>query len=178
MVVKQAVVNGRVKGLKTDYSEDELPLDLAFATILLRWKAQCPLSDGDWVFPSPITGRCYHASPIRLHSACGREGGSRGRYRMAYLQAHLPFLAGCDRRTDRRAAKIDAARTSVNHDEYLWERLDEVQAQGEQQSGAHGTSSRFAANQIETGLLAQPRFKRFLMYLTLIGPFWTCVGNV
>ena len=65
MVVKQAVVNGRVKGLKTDYSEDELPLDLAFATILLRWKAQCPLSDGDWVFPSPITGRCYHASPIQ-----------------------------------------------------------------------------------------------------------------
>lgn len=65
MVVKQAVVNGRVKGLKTDYSEDELPLDPAFATILLRWKAQCPFSEGDWVFPSPVTSRCYHASPIQ-----------------------------------------------------------------------------------------------------------------
>jgi len=65
MVVKQAVVNGRVKGLKTDCSEDELPLDPAFATILLRWKSQCPVSEGDWVFPSPVTGRCYHASPIQ-----------------------------------------------------------------------------------------------------------------
>jgi len=46
MVVKQAVVNGRVKGLKTDYSEDELPLDLAFATILLRWKASVPYPRG------------------------------------------------------------------------------------------------------------------------------------
>jgi integrase len=65
MVVKQAVVSGRVKGLKTDYSDDELPLDPSFATILLRWRTQCLFSEGDWVFPSPITGRCYHASPIQ-----------------------------------------------------------------------------------------------------------------
>ena len=79
-------------------------------------------------------------------------------------------LAGCNRRTDRRAAKIDAALTGVNHDEHLWERLYEVQAQGEQQNGAHGASSCFAANQIETGLLAQPRFKHIPIQFNA---YWT-----
>jgi integrase len=45
----------------------ELPLDPEFAAVLKKWKAQCPESIGDWVFPSPFTGRCYHASPIQQH---------------------------------------------------------------------------------------------------------------
>lgn len=65
LLVKVKVVNGRVGRVKTEYSEDELPLDPDFATVLLNWKAQCPMSLGDWVFPSPFTGRCYHASPIQ-----------------------------------------------------------------------------------------------------------------
>jgi integrase len=65
MVVKRAAVNGRVKKLKTEYSEDELPLDPDFATVLLNWRGKCPSSNGGWVFPSHITGRCYHASPIQ-----------------------------------------------------------------------------------------------------------------
>jgi integrase len=28
-------------------------------------KKRCPESPGDWVFPSPFTDRCYHASPIQ-----------------------------------------------------------------------------------------------------------------
>ena len=166
-------------GLRTTHSGDH-------ALIILQWHDPASLE-------SPVSlirgglgiSESNHRSllsrqsnPTRLHSARGREGGARGRYRMANLQAHLPFLAGCNRRTDRRAAKIDAARTGVNHDEHLWERLDEVQAQGEQQSGTHGTSSHFAANKIETGPLAQPRFTHFMTSSTLIGPFWTGVGNV
>ena len=30
-----------------------------------HWKERCPESDSGWMFPSPITGRCYHASPIQ-----------------------------------------------------------------------------------------------------------------
>lgn len=63
MIVKEGVVNGRIGPVKTEYSEDELPLDPDFATILLKWKLK---SKGvDLVFPSPVTGHCYHASPIQ-----------------------------------------------------------------------------------------------------------------
>ena len=41
MRVVRAVVHGRVKWVKTEYSEDELPLDPDFAAILLVWKRQC-----------------------------------------------------------------------------------------------------------------------------------------
>src|SRR5258707_3944169 len=40
MRVVRAVVHGRVKIVKTEYSEDELPLDPEFATVLLDWKLQ------------------------------------------------------------------------------------------------------------------------------------------
>ena len=65
MTVKVKVVNGRVGRVKTECSEDELPLDPQFAEVLQRWKQECPASFGDWLFPSPFTGRCYHASPIQ-----------------------------------------------------------------------------------------------------------------
>jgi integrase len=65
MLVKVKVVNGRVGRVKTEHSEDELPIDPAFARVLKQWKKQCPVTPGDWVFPSPITDRCYHASPIQ-----------------------------------------------------------------------------------------------------------------
>ena len=38
MRVVRAVVHGRVKIVKTEYSEDDLPLDPDFAAILLNWK--------------------------------------------------------------------------------------------------------------------------------------------
>lgn len=78
MRVVRAVVHGRVKWVKTEYSEDELPLDPDFAAILLEWKRACQdqfrkaLTDGltlqmglDLVFASPATGRHYHAAPIQ-----------------------------------------------------------------------------------------------------------------
>ena len=58
-------VNGRIGRVKTEYSEDELPLDPAFARVLKAWQKKCPASPGGWVFPSPFTDRCYHASPIQ-----------------------------------------------------------------------------------------------------------------
>jgi integrase len=65
MRVTRAVVDGVVDEVKTEYSEDDLPLDPDLATALRHWKQQCPESEEGWVFPSPITGRCYHASPIQ-----------------------------------------------------------------------------------------------------------------
>lgn len=78
LLITRAVVHGRVGIVKTEYSEDELPLDPDLAAILLDWirqseaDARKALEDGgievlesDILFPSPVTGRHYHASPIQ-----------------------------------------------------------------------------------------------------------------
>jgi integrase len=78
MKVVRAVVHGRVETVKTEYSEDELPLDPDFAAILLDWKRECeekvrkaldegttPLSGLDLVFTSPATGRHFHTAPVQ-----------------------------------------------------------------------------------------------------------------
>jgi integrase len=78
MKVVRAVVHGRVKTVKTEYSEDELPLDPDFASILLDWKREAdgqaqkaltdgttPLAGSELVFPSSSTGRHYHTAPVQ-----------------------------------------------------------------------------------------------------------------
>ena len=78
MKVVRAVVHGRVETVKTEYSEDELPLDPDFAAILLDWKRECearvrkaldagitPLPGLDLVFTSPATGRHFHTAPLQ-----------------------------------------------------------------------------------------------------------------
>jgi integrase len=65
MSVKVKAVNGRVGRVKTECSEDDLPLDPEFACLLGRWKKQCRETPGDWAFPSHVTDRCFHASPIQ-----------------------------------------------------------------------------------------------------------------
>ena len=66
-------------GSQVARSEDELPLDPDFATALLTWQSQCRKTAGDWVFPSPITDRCFHARPILQDNLrpAGRLSGSR-----------------------------------------------------------------------------------------------------
>jgi integrase len=78
MKVVRAVVHGRIKTVKTEYSEDELPLDPDFASILLDWKRKSdeqarkaltdgttPLAGPELVFPSSSTGRHYHTAPVQ-----------------------------------------------------------------------------------------------------------------
>ena len=77
MRVTRAVVHGRVKTVKTEYSEDELPLDPGFAEILLTWKRRLeadheaqngfstPFMGLDLLFPSTSTGRHFHSAPAQ-----------------------------------------------------------------------------------------------------------------
>ncbi|MCU1309504.1 MAG: site-specific recombinase, phage integrase family, partial [Candidatus Angelobacter sp.] len=74
MHVTRAVVRGVVDDVKTEYSEDELPLDPDFATQLLNWKRQCPVSQDAWVFPSPVTARPY--APGTIQQKCFRVVGA------------------------------------------------------------------------------------------------------
>jgi integrase len=73
--VVRGVIHGRVSALKTEASEDELPLDEAFASLLCEWRVRAP--EGIWVFTNPETGCPYHASPIQQDyiRAAGRRIG-------------------------------------------------------------------------------------------------------
>jgi integrase len=62
MLVQQGVVNGRIGKVKTEASNDEIPLDPAFADVLLKLKGD--RSEG-LVFPSPVTGGCFYAGIIQ-----------------------------------------------------------------------------------------------------------------
>ena len=65
MLVTEGYARSQSTKLKSEYSQDELPLDPDVATILLEWKRLCPETGGDWVFPSPRTDRRYDSSSLR-----------------------------------------------------------------------------------------------------------------
>ena len=83
LVVTEGWARSQTTKLKSEYSQDELPLDPGVATILLEWKRLCPETSGNWVFPSPRTNRPYDSSSLRkkvlkpaaqrakIHSATG-----------------------------------------------------------------------------------------------------------
>ncbi|HZL51295.1 MAG TPA: site-specific integrase [Terracidiphilus sp.] len=62
LLVQQGVVNGRIGKVKTEASHDEIPLDPAFADVLLKVKGD--RSEG-LVFPSHVTGGCFYAGIIQ-----------------------------------------------------------------------------------------------------------------
>lgn len=63
--VVRSVVRGVVDRCKTEASEDDLPLDPAFAAALLAYREIGAPSSDDWVFPSPRTGRPYEPGTIQ-----------------------------------------------------------------------------------------------------------------
>jgi integrase len=65
LMITRATVHGRIGRVKTDYSEDEMPLDPDFAEVVLNWRAQCPSSEEGWVFPNPNTGGVWHSSVLQ-----------------------------------------------------------------------------------------------------------------
>ena len=62
MLVQQGVVNGRIGRVKTEASNDYIPLDPAFAQILRDWRGARTTG---LVFPSHVTGGCYYAGVIQ-----------------------------------------------------------------------------------------------------------------
>jgi integrase len=91
MMVQQGVVNGRIGKVKTEASHDEVPLDPAFAEVLLKWKGD--RTEG-LVFPSHITGGCYHASIIQkqILKPKGEEIGIPGLGWHTFRHAYRGFL--------------------------------------------------------------------------------------
>ena len=62
MLIRQGVVSGRTGRVRTEASEDDVPLDPAFAAVLQEWKGTT--TEG-LVFPSPVTGRPFYAGILQ-----------------------------------------------------------------------------------------------------------------
>jgi len=65
VLIQRSTVGKRLNKLKTEYSQDEVPIERGFILELRKWQALCLDSEGHWLFPSPVTGRPYHADSIR-----------------------------------------------------------------------------------------------------------------
>lgn len=75
--VERGIVQGRVDEVKTEYSQDDLPLDPDFATMMLGWKLRCPSTPEDWVFANPNTQKPYWQDAIvdrRIRPAAVKAG--------------------------------------------------------------------------------------------------------
>lgn len=66
VLIQRSVVGKRVNKLKTECSQDEVPLERGFILELKKWQALCLKSEEQWLFPSPVTGRPLHADSIRV----------------------------------------------------------------------------------------------------------------
>src|ERR1019366_2065549 len=107
MLVQQGVVKGRIGKVKTEASNDEIPLDPAFADVLLKLKG------------GPLGGARLPVSRHRglllrwHHSAADSETqGRRNRHhgaRVAFFKAHVPFAPGRDGCSHWSPAQADAS---------------------------------------------------------------------
>ena len=65
VLIQRSAVGKRLNRLKTEYSQDEVPLEKSLIVVLKKWQELCAKTEQQWVFPSPATGRPYHADSIR-----------------------------------------------------------------------------------------------------------------
>jgi integrase len=65
VLIQRSSVGKRLNKLKTECSQDEVPLERGFVVELKKWQELCLESEEQWLFPSPVTGRPLHADSIR-----------------------------------------------------------------------------------------------------------------
>jgi integrase len=81
--VERGIVQGRVDEVKTEYSQDDLPLDADFAAVMLDWKLRCPSTFEGWVFANANTQKPYwqdavadrHIRPAAVKAGLGANIG-------------------------------------------------------------------------------------------------------
>jgi integrase len=66
LLVQRAIVHGRVDEVKTEYSHDHVPLDVALAQLLHSWRMATTFPEvDDWVLANPSTGKPNHQEEIQ-----------------------------------------------------------------------------------------------------------------
>lgn len=118
--VQRGVVHGRVSTVKTEYSEDDLPIDPLFASRLLDWRAGAAKSAEGWVFTNPFTGRLYHAETIQQDylKPAGKSIGlswSVGWHTLRHTYRSLLDAAGAPVGVQQKLMRHAQVSTTMNH---------------------------------------------------------------
>lgn len=83
VMVTRGCAQGHLGALKTEYSQQSLPLDRSLATEILRWKTMSPYANQgreDFVFPNLDTGRpMWQESILKRHIQPAAERAGLGR---------------------------------------------------------------------------------------------------
>ena len=96
LMVTRGTVHARIGRVKTEYSEDEMPLHPAFAEILLAWQARCPASEEGWVFPNPNTGGVWHSVlQGEVLAPTGKDVGIERRGWHTFRHSYRSMLDAC-----------------------------------------------------------------------------------
>jgi len=145
VLIQRSAVGKRLNKLKTEYSQDEVPLERGFILELRKWQMLCLDSEGGWLIPSPVTGRPYHADSIRADYLVPTGPVGTWQDRVPHVPPHLPCMAGRNRSTRGRPAETHATRARFHHHGPVWQCLGSGQAQG--QSANRASLLRRSANQ-------------------------------
>ena len=65
LLVQRSFVSGRVDDVKTEYSQDYVPLHPSLTKIVLDWSKQAVPTEEGWVFANIMTNRPYHPGEIQ-----------------------------------------------------------------------------------------------------------------
>ena len=65
LLVQRSFVNGRVDDVKTEYSQDYVPLHSSLTEIVLKWNTQAVATEEGWVFANPRTNRPDYPTEIQ-----------------------------------------------------------------------------------------------------------------
>ena len=65
LLVQRSFVNGRIDDVKTEYSQDYVPIHDSLLKVLLDWGKDCPPTDEGWVFANPVTSKPLYPSEIQ-----------------------------------------------------------------------------------------------------------------
>jgi len=65
LLVQRSFVDGRTDDVKTEYSQDYVPLHPSLSEIALGWSKEALPTEEGWVFPNPITKQPYFPTSIQ-----------------------------------------------------------------------------------------------------------------
>jgi hypothetical protein len=65
LLVQRSLVSGRVADVKTEYSQDCVPLHPSLTEIELKWAKEATATEDGWVFANPITKKPYYPTEIQ-----------------------------------------------------------------------------------------------------------------
>jgi hypothetical protein len=170
VLIQRSAVGKRLNNLKTKYSQDEVPIERGFILELRKWQTVCLESEGRWLFPSPVTGRPYHADSIRADYLVP-TGLQLGLGRIGFHTSHIPCLAGRDRSTRGRATEAQATRARFHHNGPVRKCL------GLGKTQSQSTNSATALEKVCHSADLHSINKGNCEAVSLIGQFWTVAAS-